>query len=613
MREVIQSVLEDYHDDDLSIVNEDEEHTLDGNSSMGGGPEKNQSKNAPLDLVRRETRAVSVCRYIIMALFVIGGVLLSLGTLRWVTEAQPTSETSCFLTGHDLPGVFAHLLERNLMHRLHARFMATFSVSASLTSFVLSRKNEDQAPVWPRVTIPHFDAQLTGILESSMSDMASAYGAQQARLAPLVLGALKTTFEDYAIDEQLNACSSCEYIPKIINSEIVGEDGMTAPIWQTAPFSAESMKMFNLFSIPSMATSIRNMLILKAGVISDYEAVSEEQQQKKDDGPNLSLVYPVFQDFQKVEIAAALNIIYEWRDILEESVPFEVSLSDGSQDETSNGVIFSLLLESCSGQVDSFSITGMNVTYDGRKQAITDSIKKKSEMITVPGGYDYGSSEPLSSSSGKDMCNYKIWLVPSDEFLSAIREDDTDVRSDEAILYTCLVGALFGLLIFCFLVYDWLMEKRQSVVSNIATKSNAIVENLFPATVRNRILGGLSHSQRPDDQEKPVDAISKSLRMDMGGVPGPVSVKQFLSNGDVMSNNVTGQPLADLFPNTTVLFADIAGFTAWSSQRDPPQVFTLLETLYRSFDALAKKLMVFKGAYTCLCHVKLAKLTCCRF
>lgn len=52
--------------------------------------------------------------------------------------------------------------------------------------------------------------------------------------------------------------------------------------------------------------------------------------------------------------------------------------------------------------------------------------------------------------------------------------------------------------------------------------------------------------------------------------------------------------LADLFPNTTVFFADIAGFTAWSSQRDPPQVFTLLETLYRSFDVIAAKLKVFK-------------------
>jgi class 3 adenylate cyclase len=52
--------------------------------------------------------------------------------------------------------------------------------------------------------------------------------------------------------------------------------------------------------------------------------------------------------------------------------------------------------------------------------------------------------------------------------------------------------------------------------------------------------------------------------------------------------------IADLFPHTTILFADLAGFTAWSSEREPSQVFTLLETIYRAMDRTAKKLGVFK-------------------
>lgn len=36
------------------------------------------------------------------------------------------------------------------------------------------------------------------------------------------------------------------------------------------------------------------------------------------------------------------------------------------------------------------------------------------------------------------------------------------------------------------------------------------------------------------------------------------------------------------------------GFTAWSSQREPEQVFTLLETLYEQFDVLAKRMGVYK-------------------
>jgi hypothetical protein len=48
------------------------------------------------------------------------------------------------------------------------------------------------------------------------------------------------------------------------------------------------------------------------------------------------------------------------------------------------------------------------------------------------------------------------------------------------------------------------------------------------------------------------------------------------------------KPIADLFPHCTVIFADICGFSAWSSEREPEQVFTLLETVFRTFDKLAR-------------------------
>jgi class 3 adenylate cyclase len=35
-------------------------------------------------------------------------------------------------------------------------------------------------------------------------------------------------------------------------------------------------------------------------------------------------------------------------------------------------------------------------------------------------------------------------------------------------------------------------------------------------------------------------------------------------------------------------------FTAWSSEREPSQVFTLLENLYHAFDEVGRKLGVFK-------------------
>ena len=41
------------------------------------------------------------------------------------------------------------------------------------------------------------------------------------------------------------------------------------------------------------------------------------------------------------------------------------------------------------------------------------------------------------------------------------------------------------------------------------------------------------------------------------------------------------------------MFADIAGFTAWSSIREPHQVLLLLESIFQAFDGIAKSVGVF--------------------
>ena len=60
------------------------------------------------------------------------------------------------------------------------------------------------------------------------------------------------------------------------------------------------------------------------------------------------------------------------------------------------------------------------------------------------------------------------------------------------------------------------------------------------------------------------------------------------------TENEADSPIADLFSNCTVLFADISGFTSWSSERSPGQVFVLLENIYGAFDRIADRRGVFK-------------------
>jgi class 3 adenylate cyclase len=105
------------------------------------------------------------------------------------------------------------------------------------------------------------------------------------------------------------------------------------------------------------------------------------------------------------------------------------------------------------------------------------------------------------------------------------------------------------------------------------------------------------------------------------------------------------RPIVDFLPKATIMFADISGFTAWASTREPvsetpvkvstlsistasfltyfnlllsflahvwSQVFLLIETVYGSFDALAKRRGVFKvetigDCYVAVCGVPKAQ------
>ena len=57
-----------------------------------------------------------------------------------------------------------------------------------------------------------------------------------------------------------------------------------------------------------------------------------------------------------------------------------------------------------------------------------------------------------------------------------------------------------------------------------------------------------------------------------------------------------------------VMFADVEGFTAWSSVREPSQVFTLLETIYAAMDRVATKRNVFKVETVGDCYVAVCGL-----
>jgi hypothetical protein len=122
-----------------------------------------------------------------------------------------------------------------------------------------------------------------------------------------------------------------------------------------------------------------------------------------------------------------------------------------------------------------------------------------------------------------DVCPYTISLYPSDEFKDMY-------TTNNAIVFSISVVLIFAFVTLVFFVYDTNVERRQKVVLNTAEKTSAIVSSLFPTAIREQML-------QPD-----------------------LKVKNSTQNIQEDSTKA----MASLYPETTIFFADIAGFTAWS-------------------------------------------------
>ncbi|CAB9506494.1 Receptor-type guanylate cyclase gcy [Seminavis robusta] len=110
----------------------------------------------------------------------------------------------------------------------------------------------------------------------------------------------------------------------------------------------------------------------------------------------------------------------------------------------------------------------------------------------------------------------------------------------------------------------------------------------------------------PAPEEKAKNAFLNTGSRLMAGNNALAAVDE---SGVATSETIFGsKPIADLFPATTIMFGDMVGFTAWSSAREPSQVFTLLETIYYSFDSIAKRRRVFKVETIGDCYVAVAGL-----
>ncbi|CAB9507180.1 Receptor-type guanylate cyclase gcy [Seminavis robusta] len=283
--------------------------------------------------------------------------------------------------------------------------------------------------------------------------------------------------------------------------------------------------------------------------------------------PHSAVMVPVFERLHDPEsrIVGTFAVVITWDRYLVNLLPEGV---DG---------IICVLRNSC-GKAWTYELHGNSAYYIGEGD-FHDPAYSDTEAV-IP--FDDPNSDPVNGE-----CHYSYHVYSSDPFHG-------NCMSSLPWTMALVMAATFSVMIISFVIYDWFNAKRNKKVVGHATNTNAIVASLFPHDVKNRLME--EQEEKKVQTKKAMDPLSNFLNN---------SERQSLSTISECpaSCRKKADPIADLYPECTVYFADIAGFTAWSSSRQPVDVFRLLEAIYSEFDRIAKRRRVFKVETIGDCYV----------
>jgi class 3 adenylate cyclase len=282
--------------------------------------------------------------------------------------------------------------------------------------------------------------------------------------------------------------------------------------------------------------------------------------------PTSEFVYPVFDSFHvdQREVVGVLTSSLYWRLFFKDILP-----------ETTKGIV--CVVENTRNQTFTYRIDN-GITYLGNGDLHDSRFSNKMQDSD-------NSTEKLNAMETKSFtsvdlnvgfCKYKLRVYPSQD-TQAVHLDKTP------LIAVLIVLAIFSFTGAVFIVYTVSVKRMHKVVMDRAIASGAIVSSLFPSQVRDQIYQENEAGRKRSSQSWP-------------------------DNGENPEATTSSRPIANVFDQTTIMFADMVGFTKWSSTREPVQVFELLETLYQAFDAIAERRKVFKVETIGDCYVAVAGL-----
>ncbi|CAB9515308.1 Receptor-type guanylate cyclase gcy [Seminavis robusta] len=573
-----------------SVVMSEEDY---GDNGVSAADEKGPA------LAAQETRLVNLSKLLVAFVITVLAFLIGIVTRSFLVSEEQSQHKEQFNAIADEIISITHIRSKSVFDNLE-------SVGVSLTAQARAVNAQ-----WPFVYFADFQVQ--GMISNQIT------GANTLTIHPLVQDQDREEWEQFSVDNQgwiEDAHGYDEHVHPVlykrdffndtadddgrlsspgigsleINPSIwtIDDNGNTqdvtsssskvySPFWQRAPavdFSPsvnrdlQSVEMFEkviegmLETDHPVMTSVTDAAFLKEKYDRRFPAEEKEK-------PHIYLLSPIYDSlFVNRTAVGFLSALFRFDNFFVNILP-----------DKEKGII--IVLDGSCGDTYSYLVSGHEAEFIGSGDHATHNRHMAREFHIAPFAL-------LEETEDETYCQYSAKVYPSEEWSAKF-------FTNQPVQYAAAIVACFVVTSIVFILYDCLVQKRQAKVMDSATRTHAIVSSLYPSTVRDRLMEEVQAKEAKTKTRRKFEDDSAS--MSLAGSPCETSETIFGS-----------KPIADLFPSTTIMFGDLVGFTSWSSERDPLQVFTLLETIYHSFDVVAKRRRIFKVETIGDCYVAVCGL-----
>lgn len=600
------------HDDDdfshASSSNKFDEAAITAAIKCASHKKKKEVKEL-LNVAEKEDKAATWLRLVLLVVLAVTAVGVSVVVYMYTHSDEVSDFAIQFSSAAD-----------KIFEEIGTKFDLTMGAADTFVVNMVSHAKKS-GEEWPFVTLPEFGIQAAKVLSQST--------AFTVGFAPLIMpGQQRLLWENYTkdndgwVEENLDVMSrDPNFHGPILEEyytsyEIFDYSGQPVPYnltralqpnWQTYP-TVPYYPPFNWdFQLDkSYGDKLLQAMYRKAVVLTRANNLVEEwmdedmiglaegknawakdfiSEEEDPSEPMAEFYYPVIPSTKDIKIdttssdlemsVGVLAFSFYWRKTITHILP-----------ENAFGII--VVFQNSCNQTYTYRLDGAEATFLGAGDRHDTN-------------YDHmGISASLTDHFGRDtmytglLMDLENSCIPN---ISIYPSQDTEAQyvNSDPIIYSVVAAMIFVFTSALFLLYDFFVARRQRLITKRALASGAIVSKLFPENVRNQLY------QEEEEQEQWRSRPNNDAQA--GAFSSPTRIAMFRDRTSTNTVAKGSKPIADLFEETTVFFADLAGFTAWSGKRTPIEVFQLLEALYGVFDDIAKRRNVFKVETIGDCYV----------